>query len=194
MRCPDADTREALWCPPADAGGDGAPAADPVSGRLRLCFPEGWPTAFTSCAPLKAMLGPSGLRGARCRAVGPPSHAELAAAAAAGAAPAPLRSFENASRLAAASVGHLVVKGFVVYERRRGATAGEVDGGEACRGAADARRVFVAVRHWWNAAPGGRWVDLTPPLVHIYTYISIYLAIYMIYIHTCTHAHVTIYI
>ncbi|EOD18197.1 hypothetical protein EMIHUDRAFT_95980 [Emiliania huxleyi CCMP1516] len=139
VECADAATRESLWRPPTQP-------------PLRLGFPDGWPDSFRSCPPLKRLLGGSHLRGSRCRAVEPPSAAELTAAAAAGVVPLPLRSFANATRLAEASVGTSVVRGFCVFERLRDEPSG-------------AERIFVGVRHWWNADATGRWVDITPPLV-----------------------------
>ena len=92
VECADAATRESLWRPPTQP-------------PLRLGFPDGWPDSFRSCPPLKRLLGGSHLRGSRCRAVEPPSAAELTAAAAAGVVPLPLRSFANATRLAVDNQG-----------------------------------------------------------------------------------------
>lgn len=161
VRCTDSATREALWRPLTDAG-----TATCGGEVVRLGFPRGWPDAFKACVPLKRVL--TGLRGTRCRVVGPPAPAELAAAVAAGARPLSLRSFDNASRLAQASVGYSVIKGFVVFERLDPQAAGSA--GNAPREPDDSAlrdddRVFVGVRHWWNCTLEGTWIDLTPPLV-----------------------------
>jgi len=119
---------------------------------LPLIFPRDWPAVFTR-ETLKVMVNKT-LRGVRCRAVVPPSAAEVAAAARLGLRP--LHSFDNAEAVAA-TLGWPVVKGFLVLER--------VDAG------ADGAS-FVAIRHWWNVREsgtregggreGGVWLDLTP--------------------------------
>ena len=126
----DAEARVALW------------SAD----RLPLAFPREWPAVFKQNATLKAMLNKTMLCGVRCRAVDPPTEADVVAGAAAGVLLRPLHSFDNAEAVAA-RLGWQVVKGFVVLER-------------ADRAAGES---FVALRHWWNArGEGGAWVDLTP--------------------------------
>jgi hypothetical protein len=127
----DAEARIAMW------------SAD----RLPVCFPRDWPAAFKSEA-LKRLLNKSMLRGARCRAVPPPSDADLAAVS-----HVPLQalhSFSNAERIAAAT-GRSVVKGFLVLELSEAPPSAS----------------FVAIRHWWNANSAGAWVDLTPPLASL---------------------------
>lgn len=167
IRCADPATREALWCPPKPANA-AKERASHAGGVVRLGFPRGWPDVFKTCAPLKRILGTTGLRGTRCRVLGPPAPTELAAAVAAGAGPLSLRSFDNASRLAEAIVGYRVIKGFVVFERlnaRTADSAGKVPLESEDVTLPDAGRVFVAVRHWWNCSLDGTWIDLTPPLV-----------------------------
>ena len=117
--------------------------------RLPLIFPRDWPAVFTR-ETMKVMVNKT-LRGVRCRAVLPPSAADVAAVAGLGLRP--LHAFDNAEAVAA-TLGWPVVKGFLVLER-------------ADTGADGAS--FVAIRHWWNVKPaagggreGGVWLDLTP--------------------------------
>lgn len=127
----DAEARIAMW------------SAD----RFAVCFPREWPAAFTS-EPLKRLLNQSMLKGTRCRAVPPPSDADLAAVS-----DVPLQalhSFSNAERVAAAT-GRSIVKGFLVLELSEAPPSAS----------------FIAIRHWWNANSAGGWIDLTPPLASL---------------------------
>eukprot|EP00964_Phaeocystis_antarctica_P027676 scaffold15618_cov60-Phaeocystis_antarctica.AAC.5 len=119
-----------------DAKDQAALSSPCLADRLPLIFPRDWPAVFTRGETLKPMVNKM-LRGVRCRAVVPPSAAEVAAAAELGLRP--LHSFDNAEAVAA-SLGWPVVKGFLVLER-------------ADTGADGAS--FVAIRHWWNVREGG---------------------------------------
>jgi len=104
---------------------------------LRLGFPHDWPKVFADSPGLKGLVNKR-LRGQRCRAVAIASTGSD-----------PSSSFACAERLAATG-DFTVVKGFAVYERIDASTPGSA---------------FVAIRHWWNAAANGSWVDHSPPLV-----------------------------
>ena len=132
-------------CEPTDV--ISAPAADAADASpLLLSFPRDWPEAFKSIKLLRSLINRT-LKGTRCRAVAtPPTGTDGAAALAAAVKARPLHSFVNAQQLAAALDGWGVVKGFVVLERSD----------------APAGTSFVAIRHWWNVAPSGGWVDLSP--------------------------------
>jgi len=112
-----------------------------------LGFPRDWPAAYRQSKALRALLGRHGALGATRVAVAGPPQAQERAQLPAELDPQPLQSFANAERAAgdgAAGVG--VVCGWAVYERL------DLPPGTA----------FVAERYWWNALPGGSWVDITP--------------------------------
>ena len=135
------------------ASGSTVTASDPATGSTvtaeSLAFPRDWPAVFKQSALLKGLVNKQ-LKGVRVRAIAsPPTGTDGATALAA-----PLRlmdalhSFANASQLEVALPGWRIVKGFIVFEVA-----------DAPAGAG-----FVALRHWWNVAPSGAWIDVTPPL------------------------------
>ena len=91
----DAAGRVALWT------GDALPAI----------FPRNWPASFKSSKPLKTLIGKSMLNGSRCRAVQPPTPAEMAAAGSVRIHP--LHSFANAEALVA-NTGWKLIKGMLI--------------------------------------------------------------------------------
>ncbi|EOD19174.1 hypothetical protein EMIHUDRAFT_243177 [Emiliania huxleyi CCMP1516] len=127
------------WLTAADVLASDEAAVELVTSgaSAQLCFPSDWPRVFSTSKPLRALVNGT-LRGVRCRAVAVDASGERE----------PASSFQRAAQLAASSDATLV-KGFVVYEL--------ADGPRGC--------AFVAIRRWWNAAPGGAWFDAARPLV-----------------------------
>mmetsp|Transcript_97597 Transcript_97597/g.172837 ORF Transcript_97597/g.172837 Transcript_97597/m.172837 type:complete len:885 (-) Transcript_97597:283-2937(-) len=109
-----------------------------------LGFPRDWPNVYTTCKPLKSLIGKKGqCPGKKVGVVGLPTPEENATVR--GLTFYPLQSFSNAESVEKAT-GMAAVHGWAVFEHLE----------------KDVSQAFVAERYWWNAMPDGKWVDFTP--------------------------------
>lgn len=107
-------------------------------------FPRDWPNVYSTCKPLKSLIGKKGkCPGKKVGVVGVPAPEETDAVQ--GVTFHPLQSFSNADRVEKAT-GMSAVHGWAVFEH----LDKELSSG------------FVAERYWWNAMSDGKWVDFTP--------------------------------
>ena len=128
---------------------DGSLAHDALGARTG--FPRGWPECYTSCKPLRRLVGKKGITGVRTGVVDIIDRAARDELAPFLNAHGEESSFVTASRVEMHK-GWAIVKGFVVYELL-------VNRDEAT---ASSSRAFVAHKHWWNINPErGSFVDLT---------------------------------
>ena len=135
------DIDEDVYC------SDGTLAHDALSAHTG--FPRGWPECYSSCKPLRRLVGKKGIVGVRTGVVDIIDRAERDTIAPFLKAHGEESSFVTASRVEMHK-GWAIVKGFVVYEllNRDEATASS--------------RAFVAHKHWWNIDPErGNFVDFT---------------------------------
>jgi len=110
-----------------------------------LGFPRDWPACYSQNKTLKLLVGKKGRCAPKRVAVVAVPSAEDRAAVPADLSFQPLQSFANAER-AEKVAGMSVIRGWIVFEQLD-RPVGET---------------FVAERYWWNALPGGKWVDFTP--------------------------------
>lgn len=109
-----------------------------------LGFPRDWPNVYTTCKPLKSLIGKKGsCPGKKVGVVGLPTPEDNATVR--GLDFYPLQSFSNAENVEK-KTGMVAVHGWAVFEH--------LD--------RDISEAFVAERYWWNAMPDGKWVDFTP--------------------------------
>lgn len=109
-----------------------------------LGFPRDWPNVYTTCKPLKSLIGKKGqCPGKKVGVVGLPTSEDTASVRSLSFFA--LQSFSNAEKVEKAT-GMTAVHGWAVFEHLE----------------KDVSQAFVAERYWWNAAPDGKWVDFTP--------------------------------
>lgn len=124
-------------------------------------FPRAWPECYTSCKPLRRLVGKKGIAGVRTGVVDIMDDLARAEIAPFLKAHGEESSFATATRVERRK-GWPIVKGFVVYELL---PDGGIDG--------DRPRAFVAHKHWWNIDPArGAFIDLTPASLDVHAEIG----------------------